>query len=131
MQSRYTALRRSAEQLRRVRLLRAKTPDELREVLAVVRGRACDLSSVALDDQGSKLHIPVQGDVPRRSGGELIVRRIVEFSMADSTGIRWFDVDGLTYDPHTRQLLIQSSSPIRFLLTVEHLDVAVKISEHR
>jgi len=143
------AMRRSkiqhadAEPVRRGRTLRVVAPDDLAEVVRLVRGRACDLRSVALDDQGGNLHVPVSERAapsvhfgpasrpgPRRGGGgELVVRRVVEFSLEGSEAIRWFDLDGLVYDDHTRRLAIVSNGALRLILTVERLDLALSLRD--
>lgn len=108
-------------------LLKARTSGELTEIAGLVVGRPCDLRSVALDDQGGKLHVPL-GDHAAGGGGgaELIVRRVVEFSVAAPRGSRVFDVDGLTYDPRTRRISVRSDRGFDVLVTVERLDVALR-----
>ena len=113
----------------RLTTLCATTKSDLAEIAALVRGRACDLRAVALDHEGGKLHIPVvAGQAP---GGELIVRRIAEFSIEDPEATRWFDLDRLTYDRRSQRLSIHSSGPLEFRLTVERLDVALRLRADR
>jgi len=113
-----------------VRTLRVKTAGELPGVVGLVRGRSCDVRSVALDHEGGKLHVPLRHPDTRPSpvAYELIVRRVVEFSVGDAAGSRWFALDDLLYDPHSRQLRIRSNRGIQFLLTVDRLDVALRIT---
>ena len=108
-----------------MKTLCATTKDDLAEIAALVRGRACDLRAVALDDQGGKLHIPLAADPA--PGSELIVRRIMEFSIDDPEATRWFDLEAIHYDRRTRRLSIRSSGHLEFHLTVERLDVALKM----
>lgn len=113
----------------RMTTLCATTKDDLAEIAALVRGRACDLRAVALDHQGGKLHIPVvAGQAP---GTELIVRRIIEFSIEDPEATRWFDLDRLSYDRRSQRLSIHSSGPLEFRLTVDRLDVALRLRADR
>lgn len=127
--------------MRRGETVRVVAPDALAEVVRLLRGRACDLRSVALDDQGGNLYVPVSdraapaGPRPsprnggRRGGAELVVRRVVEFALQGSEAIRWFDLDGLVYDDHTRRLAIVSNGPLRLILTVERLDLTLHLRE--
>lgn len=128
--------------MRRGRTVRVVAPDALAEVVRLLRGRACDLRSVALDDQGGILHVPVSdraappgprpssGNGTRRGGGgELVVRRVVEFCLEGSEAIGWFDLDGLVYDGHTRRLAIMSNGSLRLIVTVERLDLRLRLRE--
>ena len=132
-----------AAPMRRGWTLRVVSPDALAEVVRLVRGRACDLGSVALDDQGGNLHVPVwdraappvhpgassRNGTRRGGSGELVVRRVVEFSLEGSEAIRWFDLDGLVYDDDTRRLAIVSNGALRLLVTVERLDLTLSLRE--
>jgi hypothetical protein len=112
--------------------LKAGTPRELAEIAGLVVGRSCDLRSVALDDQGGKLHVPL---VDHSGGGgadsELIVRRVVEFSVHATAGSRVFDVDGLSYDRRTRRVSVHSDGGLDVVVTVERLDVALQPGRRR
>lgn len=116
---------------------RVQGANDLDVLVGLIRGRACDLHLVALDDQSGRLHIPIlrsRGSKrsPGRSvEGELTVRSVVEFSLAGSTSVRWFNLDGLSYQQRTHQLAISSDRALQFLLTVERLDVAVRSIEKR
>ncbi|MGH8975688.1 MAG: hypothetical protein ACRD0C_21090 [Acidimicrobiia bacterium] len=113
-------------------LLKARTSGELAEIAGLVVGRSCDLRSVALDDQGGKLHVPL---VDHSDGGgavsELIVRRVVEFSVHAARGRRVFDVDGLSYDRRARRVSIRSEGRLDVVVTVERLDVALRMRPRR
>lgn len=105
-------------------------------ISGLVRGRACDFKSVVLDDQAGKLHVPVMGQAARRtdrhrSGGELIVHRVVEFSIEDRPRAGRLDLDDLGYDADSRQLSIRSHRAMLFLLTVEYLDLTLTIDASR
>lgn len=129
--------------MRRGRTLRVVAPDALAEVVRLVRGRACDLRSVALDDQGGNLHVPLsdraappghgrpssRNGARRGGGGELVVRRVVEFSLEGSEAIRCFDLDALVYDDHTHRLAIVSNGALRLIVTVERLDLTLRLRE--
>jgi hypothetical protein len=124
---------------------KVKAAGELAAVAELVRGRGCDLKSVVLDDAQGVLHVPVldRSVVPagrrpavedRRAAqvaSELVVRRIVEFSIEDAAGTEWFDLDAIVYDESSQRLSIRSTSPFRFVLTVDDLDVVLKIREPR
>lgn len=129
-----------------VKTLGVTDPEDLAAITRVVRGKACDLKAVALDDQGCHLYVPILNRTiaQSRSGrsslspqshgsvvGELIVRGVEEFSIEGSVGIRWFEIDTLVYEEHVRQLSIRSGRAFRFLLTVERLDVALRINQPR
>jgi len=89
--------------------------------------------AVALDDQSGKLHIPLLAKVDRRSSsvsvaaGELIVRKVEEFAVEGASRRRWFDLDGLAYEPATRRVSIGSDGRSQFALTVEELDITLRI----
>jgi len=90
--------------------------------------------AVALDDQSGKLHVPLLAKVDRRSpkagavaAGELIVRRVEEFQVEGDARRRWFELDGLAYEPATRRVSIGSNGRSQFALTVEELDVTLRI----
>ena len=104
---------------------------DLARVAERVRGRGCDLKQVALDPDRGELHVPILDRDPSGRGSgpvaaQLIVRRIVEFAMEGSGGVRWFELDGIAYDDATRRLSIRSDTGLAFVLTVDHLDVALK-----
>ncbi len=63
----------------------------------------------------------------RVAAGELIVRRVEEFLVEGATRRRWFELDGLAYEPTTRQVSIGSDGRSQFALTVEDLDVTLRI----
>ena len=91
------------------------------------------MRAVALDDQSGKLHIPLLAKVDRRSSsvsvaaGELIVRKVEEFLVEGASRRRWFDLDGLAYEPATRRVSIGSDGRSQFALTVEELDITLRI----
>ena len=91
------------------------------------------MRAVALDDQSGKLHIPLLAKVDRRSSsvsvaaGELIVRKVEEFAVEGASRRRWFDLDGLAYEPATRRVSIRSDGRSQFALTVEELDITLRI----
>lgn len=91
------------------------------------------MRGVALDDQSGKLHLPFVERTDRRSpsgrlaAGELIVRRVEEFLVEGATRTRWFELDVLLYDPASRRLSIGSDGRSQFSLTVETLDVTLRI----
>jgi hypothetical protein len=112
--------------------LRAATSDELAAIADAVVGRSCDLRSMALDDQGGKVHVLL---VDRSSGtdsvSELIVRRVTEFSAFAPRGSRLFDVDGLSYDEPSRRVLLRSDAGLDVIVTVDRLDVALRPRRRR
>jgi hypothetical protein len=118
---------------RRSSALDATSVSGLRDLVRRARGWSCDVRGVALDDQSGKLHLPFVEKVDRRSpsgrvaAGELIVRRVEEFLVEGAARIRWFELDGLLYDPATRRLSIGSDGRSHFSLTVETLDVTLRI----
>ncbi|HYH50687.1 MAG TPA: hypothetical protein VEG38_14165 [Acidimicrobiia bacterium] len=114
--------------------LNAKSPSGLRSILRRARGWSCDVRAVALDDQSGKLHVPLVERADRRSpssrtaAGELIVRRVEEFLFEGAASrSRFFDLDGLAYEPATGRLTIASDGRSQFALTVEALDVSLRI----
>jgi hypothetical protein len=118
---------------RRPTAVNATTVDGLRAIMRRARGWTCDVRAVALDDQSGKLHLPLLEKVDRRSpsvrvtAGELIVRRVEEFSIEGATRTRWFELDGLAYEPATRRLSIGSDGRSQFAVTVEELAVTLRI----
>jgi hypothetical protein len=125
--------------------VKVKAAGELAAVAELVRGRGCDLKSVVLDDAQGVLHVPVLDRSVVRAGrrpavtqrraaqvaSELVVRRIVEFSIEDAAGTDWFDLDAIVYDETSQRLSIRSTGPFRFVLTVDDLDVVLKLREPR
>jgi len=113
--------------------LNARSPRGLNAIVRRARGWTCDVRAVALDDQSGKLHVPLLAKVDRRSStgrvavGELIVRRVEEFLVEGATRRRWFEFDGLVYEPATRRVSIGSAGGSQFALTVEELDVTLRI----
>jgi hypothetical protein len=111
----------------------ARSPRGLSAIVRRARGWTCDVRAVALDDQSGKLHVPLLAKVDRRSSagtvaaGELIVRRVEEFFIEGDTRRRWFELDGLAYEPATRRVSIGSNGRSQFALTVEDLDVTLRI----
>ena len=91
------------------------------------------MRGVALDDQSGKLHVPLLARVDRRSStapvaaGDLIVSRVEEFVVEGAGRRRWFELDGLAYEPATRRVSIASGGRSQFALTVEDLDVTLRI----
>ncbi|MCA1846757.1 MAG: hypothetical protein LC792_26905 [Actinobacteria bacterium] len=118
---------------RRNAAVNAQTPSGLKDILRRARGWTCDVRAVALDDQSGKLHVPLVDRSDRRSpagraaAAELIVRRVEEFLIEGPARTRWFDFEGLTYEPATRRILIGSDGRCQFALTVEALDVTLRI----
>lgn len=112
----------------------ATTQKGLRSILRRARGWSCDVRAVALDDQSGKLHVPLHERADRRSpssraaAAELIVRRVEEFLFEGAASrTRFFDLDGLAYEPKTGRLTIASDGRSQFALTVEALDVTLRI----
>lgn len=107
----------------------------VRGLTAIVRrahGWTCDVREVALDDQSGKLHVPLFARVHRTStdriaAGELVVNRVEEFVVEGAVRRRWFELDGLAYEPATRRVSIRSDGRSQFALTVEELDVTLRI----
>jgi hypothetical protein len=122
-----------ADGLRSIGTVDATTVSGLRAIVRRARGWACDVRGVALDDQAGKLHLPFLERVDRRSpsgriaAGELIVRRVEEFLVEGAARTRWFELDGLLYEPSTRRISIGSDGRSQFALTVEALDVTLRI----
>lgn len=122
------------DEARRPSALNAKNPDGLRSILRRARGWTCDVRGVALDDQSGKLHVPLLEKPDRRSpsrrvpAGELIVGRVEEFLFEGAAArSRWFELDGLSYEPATGRLTIVSEGRSQFTLAVETLDVTLRI----
>jgi hypothetical protein len=122
------------DEARRSSALNAKTQHGLRNILRRARGWSCDVRGVALDDQSAKLHVPLMEKSDRRSpsrrvpAGELIIRRVEEFLFEGAPARnRWFELDGLSYDPATGRLTIASDGRSQFALTVDTLDVTLRI----
>ncbi|HVW32005.1 MAG TPA: hypothetical protein VHL53_05660 [Acidimicrobiia bacterium] len=113
--------------------VRAKTVTGLRTIERRARGWTCDVRGVALDDQSGKLHVPLVEKVDRRSpstrvaAGELIVHRVEEFALEGAARARWFEFDTIGYEPATRRLSIASAGRSQFALTVEGLEVTLRI----
>ncbi|MEW6477262.1 MAG: hypothetical protein AB1679_33835 [Actinomycetota bacterium] len=112
----------------------AKTAQGLRSILRRARGWTCDVRGVALDDQSGKLHVPLLEKADRRSpsrrvpAGELIVHRVEEFLVEGAaTRSRWFELDGLAYEPATGRLTIASDGRSQFAVTVDTLEVTLRI----
>jgi hypothetical protein len=111
----------------------ARSVRGLTAIVRRARGWTCDVRAVALDDQSGKLHVPLLAKVDRRSSsvrvaaGELIVHRVEEFLVEGATRRRWFELDGLAYEPATRRISIGSGGRSQFALTVEELDVTLRI----
>jgi hypothetical protein len=110
----------------------ARSARGLTAIVRRARGWTCDVRAVALDDQSGKLHVPLLAKVDRRStvriaAGELIVSRVEEFLVEGATRRRWFELDGLAYEPATRRVSIGSDGRSQFALTVEELDVTLRI----
>ena len=110
----------------------ARSVRGLAAIVRRARGWTCDVRGVALDDQSGKLHVPLLAKADRRSSGriaagELIVRRVEEFLIEGATRRRWFELDGLAYEPATRRVSIGSDGRSQFALTVEELDITLRI----
>jgi hypothetical protein len=121
------------DEIRRSTTVDARTVGGLRAIVRRARGWTCDVRSVALDDQAGKLHVPFLEKAERRSPsarvavGELIVRRVEEFLVEGAARNRWFELDGLLYEPATRRVSIGSDGRSQFALTVETLDITLRI----
>jgi hypothetical protein len=119
--------------VRRAHAVNATTADELRGIVRRARGWTCDVQGVALDDQSGKLHVPLLEKVDRRSPSarvavaELIVRRVEEFLIEGPARTRWFELDRLVYEPASRRVSIGADGGSQFGLTVEELDVTLRI----
>ena len=111
----------------------ARTLTGLRAIARRARGWTCDVRAVALDDQSGNLHVPLLERVDRRSpsvrvtAGELIVRRVEEFAIAGPPRTRWFELGRLSFDGDTRRMSIGPEGRSQFDLTVEALDVSLRI----
>ena len=110
----------------------ARSVRGLSAIVRRARGWTCDVRAVALDDQSGKLHVPLLAKGHRSStvwivAGELIVSRVEEFLVEGATRRRWFELDGLAYEPSTRRVSIGSDGRSQFALTVEELDVTLRI----
>jgi hypothetical protein len=111
----------------------ARSARGLAAIVRRARGWTCDVRFVALDDQSGRLHIPLLAKVDRRSStdrvaaGELVVNLVEEFVIEGATRRRWFELDGLAYEPATRRVSIRSDGRSQFALTVEELDVTLRI----
>lgn len=125
------------DEIRRSTAVDAKTVGALRAIVRRARGWTCDVRGVALDDQSGKLHVPFLEKAERRSPaarvavGELIVRRVEEFLVEGAARTRWFELDGLLYEPATRRISIGSDGRSQFALTVEALDITLRIRPPR
>jgi hypothetical protein len=114
-------------------LVNATTAVGLGAIVRRARGWTCDVRAVALDDQTGKLHVPLLEKVDRRSpaarvaAGELIVRRVEEFAIEGPARIRWFELGRLAYDGASRRVTIGPDGRSQFALTVEALDVTLRI----
>jgi hypothetical protein len=118
---------------RRPTVVNATTVAGLRAIVRRARGWTCDVRSVALDDQSGKLHLPFLEKVDGRSpsvrvpAGELIVRQVEEFLVEGAARTRWFELDGLVYEPAIRRISIGSDGRSQFALTVEALDITLRV----
>jgi hypothetical protein len=114
-------------------LVDATTAVGLGAIVRRARGWMCDVRAVALDDQSGKLHVPLLEKGDRRSpsarvaAGELIVRRVEEFAIEGPTRTRWFELGRLAYDRATRRVTIGPDGRSQFGLTVEALDITLRI----
>jgi len=114
-------------------LVDATTTVGLGAIVRRARGWMCDVRAVALDDQSGKLHVPLLEKADRRSpsarvaAGELIVRRVEEFAIEGPARTRWFELGRLAYDRVTRRITIGPDGRNQFGLTVEALDVTLRI----
>jgi len=122
------------DRTRQVNALNARTTDALKAIVRRARGWTCDVRAVALDDQSGKLHVPLlekvdNGRAPsgRIAAAELIVHRVEEFLIEGATRRRWFELDGVAYEPATRRVSIGADGRSQFGITVEELDVTLRI----
>jgi hypothetical protein len=119
---------------RRVRTVTATTETDLARLVGLVRGWTCEITSVALDDQAARLHLPLAPPAERpRPGaavaGELVVRRVAEFSMENGAGRRRrFALEGLLYDASSGRLSIRSATATQFVIGVDRLDVGLRLA---
>jgi hypothetical protein len=122
-----------ADARRRSTTVNATSARRLQGIVRRARGWSCDVRGVALDDQAGKLHLPFVEKADRRSpsgrvaAGELIVHRVEEFVVEGAARTRWFELDGLVYEPATRRLSIGSGGRSQLAVTVEALDVTLRI----
>jgi hypothetical protein len=113
--------------------LNARSARGLSAIVRRARGWSCDVRAVALDDQSGRLHVPLLARVDRRSpgervgAGELVVKLVEEFVVEGATRRRWFELDGVVYEPATRRVSIRADGRSQFVLTVEELDVTLRI----
>jgi hypothetical protein len=111
----------------------ATTTRGLSAIVRRARGWTCDVRAVALDDQSGMLHVPLLEKVDRRSpsarvaAGELIVRRVEEFVIDGPARTRWFELGRLAYDRPSRRVTIGPDGRSQFAVTVEALDVTLRI----
>jgi hypothetical protein len=110
----------------------ARSARGLAAIVRRARGWTCDVRAVALDDQTGKLHVPLLAKLHRSSSdrvaaGELVVNRVEEFVVEGAARRRWFELDGLAYEPVTRRVSIRSDGRSQLALTVEELDVTLRI----
>lgn len=110
--------------------LHASTPEGLAAVGRRLRGWRCDLHGVALDDQAGKLHLPLRGRAGRGGApaGELVVRGVVELSVAAAAKVRWFDISTIAHDREQARLTIRSEGALGLLVGVERLDVVLRLA---
>jgi hypothetical protein len=117
----------------RLPTVEARSVTGLRAIVRRTRGWTCNVPGVALDDQAGALHLPLLDRADRRSPagrvatGELIVRRVEEFVVEGAALRRSFELDDVTWDPATRGVSIGSGGRSQFALTVEALDVTLRI----
>ena len=127
------------DRTRQANALNARSPHALKAIVRRARGWTCDVRAVALDDQSGKLHVPLlekvdngRGPSGRIAAGELIVHRVEEFLIEGATRRRWFELDGVAYEPETRRVSIGADGRSQFGITVEDLDVTLRIRpQHR
>ncbi len=111
----------------------ARTVRGLSAIVRRARGWTCDVRAVALDDQSGMLHVPLLEKVDRRApsarvaAGELVVRRVEEFSIDGPARTRWFELGRLAYDRATRRVTIGPDGRSQFAVNVEALDVTLRI----
>jgi|GEM_PF-4566604 len=111
----------------------ARTVRGLSAIVRRARGWTCDVRAVALDDQSGALHVPLLEKVDRRApsarvaAGELVVRRVEEFSIDGPARTRWFELGRLAYDRATRRVTIGPDGRSQFAVSVEALDVTLRI----
>lgn len=121
--------------------LRVTVPDDLSRITALIHDRWFDLDSVVFDHEAAQIRVPVlnrrpgsgrlrrllsrSGEVEPTIEAELLVRGVRDCSIDDQAGIRWFDFNGLRYDPTAHRLSIECNVPLEIVATVEDLDVTV------